>query len=68
MIFMDPAGAPGLACDECGWRWFNRMTGACYECGTRVTQEAQDEFRRSVEAFGAAKRAAERGARTPSNT
>jgi hypothetical protein len=53
MIFRNPAGAPELACDECGCRWFDRMTGTCYECGAAVTAEAQAEFRRELEAFAA---------------
>ncbi|MCC6248050.1 MAG: cysteine protease [Rubrivivax sp.] len=56
MIFTNPAGAPELACDECGCRWFDRMTGACYECGATVPPEAQEEFRRAVEAYAAARR------------
>ena len=59
MIFRNPAGAPELACDECGCRWFDRMTGTCYECGTPVTPEAQAEFRKAVEAFQAERRGAE---------
>jgi ribosomal protein L37E len=50
MIFTNPAGAPELACDECGCRWFDRRTGACYECGTPVGRAAQDEFRRALQA------------------
>jgi hypothetical protein len=53
MIFRNPAGAPELACDECGCRWFDRMTGACYECGTTVTAEARAEFLRELETFAA---------------
>jgi hypothetical protein len=53
MIFRNPAGAPELACDECGCRWFDRMTGTCYECGAPVTPEAQAEFRRELEKFAA---------------
>jgi hypothetical protein len=33
MIFHNPAGAPELACEQCGCRWFDRMTNTCYECG-----------------------------------
>ncbi len=36
MIFRNPAGAPELACEACGCRWFDRMTDACYECGEPV--------------------------------
>jgi hypothetical protein len=56
MIFTNPSGAPELACDECGCRWFDRMSGACYECATQVTAEAQHEFRRAIEAYAAARR------------
>jgi hypothetical protein len=51
MIFLNPAGAPELACDACGCRWFDRMSGACYECGTPVTEEAQSEYRNCLELF-----------------
>jgi ribosomal protein L37E len=53
MIFRNPSGAPELACDECGCRWFDRMTGACYECGTPVSKEARAEFARELETFAA---------------
>lgn len=59
MIFTNPSGAPELACDECGCRWFDRMRGTCYECGAPVTPEAQDEFSRAVEAHAQARRAAQ---------
>jgi hypothetical protein len=48
MIFRNPAGAPELACDACGCRWFDRMTGHCYECGTPVTAEAQAEYAQAL--------------------
>ncbi len=51
MIFSNPAGAPELACDECGCRWFDRMNNRCYECGAEVTPEALAEFQRALEAF-----------------
>lgn len=53
MIFTNPSGAPELACDECGCRWFDRMTGACYECGAAVAPEAREAFRLALEAFAA---------------
>jgi hypothetical protein len=53
MIFRNPSGAPELACDACGCRWFDRMTGACYECGTPVPPRAQAEFSAELEAFAA---------------
>jgi len=62
MIFRNPAGAPELACDECGCRWFDRMTNTCYECGTPVKAEAQAEFLQELEAFGAIGRRSDRNA------
>ncbi len=53
MIFRNPAGAPELACDECGCRWFDRMTNACYECGVAVTAEARTAYMRELDAFTA---------------
>ncbi len=53
MIFTNPAGAPELACDERGCRWFDRMTGTCYECVTPVSPQAQAEFVRAVEVHAA---------------
>ncbi len=58
MIFTNPAGAPELACDECGCRWFDRMTGACYECGTAVAPAARAEFEAALAAFAASRAAA----------
>lgn len=51
MIFTNPAGAPELACDECGCRWFDRMTNCCYECGAPVRAESLSEFQRALEAL-----------------
>jgi hypothetical protein len=51
MIFFNPTGAPELACDSCGCRWFDRMSDTCYECGTSVSEESQAEYRRTLEAF-----------------
>ena len=59
MIFHNPAGAPVLACDECGCRWFDRMTGSCYECGAAVGAEARAEYARELEAFAARRARAE---------
>ncbi|MBW7860599.1 MAG: cysteine protease [Rhodocyclaceae bacterium] len=53
MIFRNPAGAPELACDQCGCRWFDRMTNVCYECGAPVTPENLEEIRAALEAFEA---------------
>ena len=44
MIFRNPRGAPELACNECGCRWYDRQTNACYECGTPVPQSELDDF------------------------
>jgi hypothetical protein len=62
MIFRNPAGAPELACDECGCRWFDRMKGSCYECGAPVKAEAQAEFRRELEAFAGIRQRSDGGA------
>ena len=51
MIFTNPAGAPELACDECGCRWFDRMRNCCYECGAAVSPVDLDEFRKALETF-----------------
>ena len=51
MIFLNPSGAPELACDVCGCRWFDRMNGACYECGTPVSEESQAEYRQALVTF-----------------
>jgi DNA-directed RNA polymerase subunit RPC12/RpoP len=56
VIFSNPAGAPELACDECGCRWFDRMANRCYECGAEVSTEALAEFRRALDEFAAQQR------------
>ncbi|MBN8478752.1 MAG: hypothetical protein J0L91_07280 [Burkholderiales bacterium] len=48
MIFRNPAGAPELACDECGCRWFDRMTNACYECGEPMAEADTREYARAI--------------------
>ena len=48
MIFRNPAGAPELACDTCGCRWFDRMNDSCYECGSPVPPEEAAEFAAAV--------------------
>lgn len=58
MIFHNPAGAPELACDACGCRWFDRMSGTCYECGTPVSAEGEAAYRRALEEFAARRREA----------
>lgn len=56
MIFYNPAGAPELACDQCGCRWFDRMSNACYECGTEVTPQNIAEYHQALKEFEARKR------------
>lgn len=51
LIFFNPAGAPELACNECGCRWFDRMTNSCYECGAAVAPADLEEFQKALEAF-----------------
>ena len=48
MIFRNPAGAPELACEACGCRWFDRMTDACYECGEPVPAAEREAFARAL--------------------
>lgn len=51
MIFQNPAGAPELGCNACGCRWFDRMSGACYECGEVVPQADIDAYREALRVF-----------------
>jgi hypothetical protein len=51
MIFTNPSGAPELACDECGCRWFDRISNTCYECGAAVSPENEAEIRLALEQF-----------------
>lgn len=48
MIFANPSGAPELACDECGCRWFDRQHNACYECGAPVPPAEVAAFERAL--------------------
>jgi hypothetical protein len=57
MIFSNPSGAPELACDECGCRWFDRLSNTCYECGAAVTPQNLAEIEAALAAFAAAKAA-----------
>ena len=62
MIFINPRGAPELACDHCGCRWVDRTNGNhCYECGSEVPAESIAEFQQALRDFAAAQ--AERGSR-----
>jgi hypothetical protein len=51
MIFLNPSGAPELACNECSCRWFDRMTNCCYECGAEVSQHEIDGFESALRVF-----------------
>ena len=51
MIFRNPAGAPELACNECGCRWFDRMTNTCYECGAGVPAEEIAAFEEALHEY-----------------
>jgi len=51
MIFYNPGGAPELACNSCGCRWFDRMTDSCYECGAEVSAEDLAEYLAALERF-----------------
>ena len=53
MIFTNPSGAPELACDQCGCRWFDRMSNTCYECAAEVTPENLAEIKQALEDFEA---------------
>ena len=51
MIFLNPSGAPELACNECGCRWFDRMTNCCYECGAEVSRHEIENFESALRVF-----------------
>jgi hypothetical protein len=51
MIFLNPSGAPELACNECGCRWFDRMTNCCYECGAEVSRDEIENFESALRVF-----------------
>ena len=51
MIFLNPRGAPELACDGCGCRWFDRMANSCYECGAAVTDAMVRDFDEALRRF-----------------
>ena len=53
MIFFNPSGAPELACNECGCRWFDRMTNRCYECNAEVPAQDVAEFEAALRQFSA---------------
>lgn len=51
MVFYNPAKAPELACNECGCRWFDRMTQCCYECGAAISREDIAEYEVALKKF-----------------
>jgi len=51
MIFRNTAGAPELACNECGCRWYDRMTNTCYECGAEVPAEEVAAFEAALKEY-----------------
>lgn len=55
MIFRNPRGAPELACNDCGCRWFDRVKNACYECGEPAPEEEVRAFERALIDFQEAK-------------
>ena len=61
MIFENPQGAPELACDACGCRWFDRMTNACYECGAEVTEAMTRAYAEALRAFAEERERRRRG-------
>lgn len=56
MIFANPAGAPELACEECGCRWFDRMANRCYECGAEIGEREIAEFEAALRHFAIGRR------------
>jgi ribosomal protein L37E len=55
MIFHNPQGAPELACNECGCRWYDRRSNSCYECGAPALQAEIREYLRALRDFHAAR-------------
>ena len=55
MIFHNPLGAPELACNECGCRWYDRQTNSCYECGAPVPQDEIRDYLVVLRDFHAAR-------------
>lgn len=55
MIFRNPHGAPELACNECGCRWYDRQTNACYQCGEPVPAAEVSAYLRALDEFHAAR-------------
>ena len=61
MIFENPKGAPELACNECGCRWFDRMSNRCYECGALVPEPDIAEFEAALRRFAERRSSGESG-------
>jgi len=55
MIVRNPSGAPDLACNECGCRWYDRQSNSCYECGTPVLPAELEDYLRVLHDFHAAR-------------
>lgn len=51
MIFRNPQGAPELACDVCGCRWYDRRNNSCYECGEPVPEKEIRAFQEALRRF-----------------
>ncbi|MCF8199668.1 MAG: hypothetical protein K9J42_12935 [Sulfuritalea sp.] len=67
MIFINPRGAPELACDHCGCRWVDRTNGNhCYECGNEIPDASVEEFQRALTDFAA--RLADQAAASPAES
>ncbi len=49
VVFYNPQGAPELACNECGCRWYDRMNNCCYDCGADVPEEEVADFEKALE-------------------
>lgn len=68
MIFKNPSGAPELACNECGCRWFDRQKNACYECGEPTPESEVRAFEEALAAFQAQRAANAAGQASPQAT
>jgi ribosomal protein L37E len=60
-VFFNPHGVPEMACDNCGSRWYDRMTNCCYECGQPVTEEMLAEYNQALAEFNRARAAKSTG-------
>lgn len=55
MIFLNSSGAPELACDESGFRRFDRTNNQCYECGAEMSDQDVAEFEAALRTFSGAR-------------